>query len=349
LTTHAQRRRAYAAWITIAIVWGTTYLAIKIALETIPPFLMGGIRYGLAGLALVAFVALTGRGLPDCATWARALVSGGLLLGVGNGGVIWAEKWVATGLAAVLVAATPFWMVGLEAAIGGERLTGRSVAGLSIGFAGIVWLVWPDLMASLDSTRGWGFALGIAALQLAAIGWSLGSSFSRRHAPAGDPLGAAAAQMICGGGVMLTAGTLIGEWSSLAFTTRTFQAMAYLIVVGSLVGFVCYVYALHHLPTSFVALYAYVNPIVAVALGAAVLGERVGWRLPMAVATILSGMAVVSWQRPALPREHAAGAATRARAGRSQAASTNPAARHGSHDPSSPDQANEEENDRDHE
>jgi drug/metabolite transporter (DMT)-like permease len=289
--------------VTIAIVWGTTYLAIKVALETIPPFLMGGIRYLSAGAVLAAFVLATGRRLPRRAAWARALVSGGLMLGFGNGGVVWAEKWIATGLTAVLVAATPFWMVGIESVFGGERLTKRSVLGLAVGFTGIVWLVWPDLRASFGSTTGWGFAKGVAAVQIATIGWALGSSYSRRHAPEGDPLGGAAAQMMCGGVVMLTAGTVTGEWSALSMTPRTAWALGYLVAFGSLVGFVCYVYALHHLSTTFVSLYAYVNPIVAVALGALVLGERVGWRLPAAVATILTGMAIVTSRRlPAPPR-----------------------------------------------
>ena len=281
---------------TIAIVWGTTYLGIKIALETVPPFLMGGIRYLSAGVALAAFVVVRGPGLPDRRTWLRAFVSGGLLLGFGNGGVVWAERWVPTGLTAVMVAATPFWMVGIEGALGGERMTRRSVTGLLVGFTGIVWLVWPDLRASLGSTGSRGFALGVVALQVAALGWSLGSAYSRRHAPTGDPLGAAAAQMMCGGAIMLAAGTLTGEWPALAFTTRTSLALVYLALMGSLVGFVCYVYALHHLPTAFVSLYAYINPIVAVALGAVVLGEHVGWRLPAAVVTILAGTAIVSWR-----------------------------------------------------
>lgn len=299
MTTPSQRRRAYFAWITICLVWGTTYLAIKVALDTVPPFLMGGLRYVSAGVLLAVFALGTGRAMPDRTAWLRALVSGSLLLGLGNGGVVWAEKWVATGLAAVMVAATPFWMTGIEAASGGERLTRRAMIGLAMGFSGIVWLVWPDLLASvLDTQRaGLGFLFGVLALQIAAAGWALGSSYSRRHPPRGDALGAAAAQMICGGAVMFVAGTLSGEWHALSFTARTFTALVYLTLAGSLVGFVCYIYALHHLPTSFVSLYTYVNPIVAVTLGALVLGEKVGWRVPSAIATILAGMAVVSWRR----------------------------------------------------
>jgi drug/metabolite transporter (DMT)-like permease len=160
-----------------------------------------------------------------------------------------------------------------------------------------VWLVWPDLRDSLADARGtgFGFVLGVASLQAASAGWAIGSSYSRRHTTRGDALGAAAAQMLCGGLVMLVAGTLIGEWRALWLTARSSTALVYLTGAGSLVGFVCYIYALHHLPTSFVSLYTYVNPIVAVTLGALVLNEKVGWRVPSAIATILAGMATVSW------------------------------------------------------
>jgi drug/metabolite transporter (DMT)-like permease len=300
MTTQAQRQRAYLAWVTICLIWGTTYLAIKVALDTIPPFLMGGLRYTTAGVLLAGVVVLSRRSMPDAAGWRRGLVSGALMLGLGNGGVVWAEKWVATGLTAVMVAATPFWMVGVEAAFGGERLTRRAVLGLAMGFSGIVWLVWPDLRASLADTHhtGSGFGLGVLALQIAAAGWALGSSYSRHHKTKDDAIAGAAVQMICGGAVMLAAGTITGEWHALSFSLRTTMALLYLTLAGSFVGFVCYIYALHHLSTAFVALYTYVNPIVAVALGAFVLGEHIGWRVPSAVGVILTGMAVAS-SRPA--------------------------------------------------
>jgi drug/metabolite transporter (DMT)-like permease len=336
LTTAAQQRRAYVAWVVICLVWGTTYLAIKVALDTIPPFLMGGIRYLTAGALLAGFVVATGRRLPDRTGWRHALVCGALLLGIGNGGVVCAEKWVETGLAAVIVAATPFWMVSIEAAFGGERLTRRAAVGLALGFGGIVWLVWPTLQGSLADARGagLGFVVGVASLQAASAGWAVGSSYSRRHATRGDAFGAAAAQMICGGLVMLVAGSLTGEWQVISLTPPTLAALVYLTVAGSLVGFVCYIYALHHLPTSFVSLYTYVNPIVAVTLGALVLGEKVGWRVPSAIATILAGMAIVSWRRSTpIPRAARATSSGHAPSDHASAA----------------DQAHQEQHDRDHE
>jgi drug/metabolite transporter (DMT)-like permease len=298
--TRGSRRTAYLAWATICLIWGTTYVAIKIALETIPPFVMGGLRYGSAGALLAAIAIAARQPLPERAAWRHHLISGTLLLGLGNGGVILAEQWVASGLAAVVVAATPFWMVGIEALLpSGDRLTRRAVAGLLIGFSGIVLLVWPDLGSGATGRAVWS---GLAALQVASIGWAFGSAYSRRHASAGHALGGAAMQMLFGGLVMLTAGTLLGEWTRLTFTTDTALALVYLSIAGSLVGFAAYIYALTHLPTAFVSLYAYVNPIVAVVLGWLVLGEPLGWRLAAAVAIILGAMAIVS-RRPSPARE----------------------------------------------
>jgi drug/metabolite transporter (DMT)-like permease len=204
--------------------------------------------------------------------------------------------FVPSGLAAVMIASTPFWMTGIEALLpGGDRLTGRSLLGLFVGFTGILLLVWPDL--KFDAAGGWQFTAGVIALQLACLGWVLGSSYSKRRRGATDPITASAFQMLLGGGVMLFAGTFSGEWSTLAFTARTAGALLYLIVAGSLIGFVAYIYALTHLSPSFVSLYAYVNPVVAVALGTLVLGEPFGWRLTIAIAIILGGMTIVTSNR----------------------------------------------------
>jgi drug/metabolite transporter (DMT)-like permease len=295
-TTPLQRRNAYLAWATICLVWGTTYLAIKIALESIPPFLMGGLRYVIAGSILAAVLCLQGKAMPSWNALPGFLLSGALLLGVGNGGVIWAEMFVPSGLAAVMIAATPFWMTGVEALLpGGDRLSARSILGLLVGFTGILLLVWPDL--KFDTSGGWQFTAGVIALQFACLGWVLGSSYSKRRRGATDPITASAFQMLLGGGVMLLAGTLNGEWSALAFTPRTTGALAYLIVAGSLIGFVAYIYALTHLSPSFVSLYAYVNPVVAVALGTLILGEPFGWRLTIAIGIILTGLIIVSTKR----------------------------------------------------
>ena len=292
-----QRRNAYLAWATICLVWGTTYLGIKVALESIPPFLMGGLRYVIAGSILAAFLRLQGKPMPAWNALPGFLLSGALLLGVGNGGVIWAEMFVPSGLAAVMIASTPFWMTGIEALLpGGDRLTGRSVA-RACSSASPAFCCWCGPTLKFDASGGWQFTAGVIALQLACLGWVLGSSYSKRRRGATDPITASAFQMLLGGGVMLLAGTLYGEWGALAFTPRTAGALIYLIVAGSLIGFVAYIYALTHLSPSFVSLYAYVNPVVAVALGTLVLGEPFGLRLTIAVAIILAGLTIVTTRR----------------------------------------------------
>jgi drug/metabolite transporter (DMT)-like permease len=293
-TTATQRRNAYFAWAAVCFIWGTTYLGIKISLETIPPFVLGGLRFTVAGLALALVRLLQGKQMPSARGLLDAAIAGTLLLGFGNGGVVWAEQYVPSGLAAVLVAAVAFWMVGVEAIIpGGERLSRRSFVGLLIGFSGIVILVWPDLLTG--GKAGWGFALGVLALQLACFGWALGSSYARRRRTAQDDLITTSAfQMFFGGAVMLILATATGEWSHVAFNVRTGSAMLYLFAVGSLIGFVAYIYALGHLSTSFVSLYAYVNPVVAVLLGSLILDEPFGWRLIVSVAIILAGITIVT-------------------------------------------------------
>jgi drug/metabolite transporter (DMT)-like permease len=300
-TTALQKRNAYLAWASVCLIWGTTYLGIKIALETVPPFVLGGLRFTLAGLVLAIVRKLQGKPLPNGRGLLDAAIAGTLLLGFGNGGVVYAEQFVPSGLAAVLVAAVAFWMVGVEAIIpGGERLSRRSLAGLVIGFSGIVILVWPDLR--MDGAAGWHFALGVFALQLACFGWALGSSYARRHRTAQDDLITTSAyQMFFGGAVMLILASFTGEWRHVAFNLRTGSALAYLFAVGSLVGFVAYIYALGHLQTSFVSLYAYVNPVVAVILGTLILDEPFGWRLVGSIAIILLGMTVVTRKKPFIP------------------------------------------------
>jgi len=300
-TTATQRRNAYFAWAAVCFIWGTTYLSIKISLETVPPFVIGGLRFATAGIVLALVRLLQGKKMPNARGLLDAAIAGTLLLGFGNGGVVWAEQYVPSGLAAVLVAAVAFWMVGVEALIpGGERLSRRATIGLLIGFSGIVVLVWPDLR--VGGSAGWGFALGVFALQLACFGWALGSSYARRRRSAGDDLITTSAfQMFFGGVVMLLLATFTGEWSHVAFNGRTATALIYLFAVGSLIGFVAYIYALGHLATSFVSLYAYVNPVVAVILGTLILNEPFGWRLVGSIAIILVGMTIVTRKKPFIP------------------------------------------------
>jgi drug/metabolite transporter (DMT)-like permease len=162
-----------------------------------------------------------------------------------------------------------------------------------VGFSGIVVLVWPDLTLGGSGNRG--FLAGIIAIQIAALGWSLGSAYSRRHARTDNVLGSTAFQMLAGGLIMMAAGTVHGEWSDLHFTTRTAAALAYLATIGAIGGFVAYTFALRHLPVTFVSLYAYINPVIAVTLGVLLLREPFDSRMMAAALLVLAGVAIVRW------------------------------------------------------
>lgn len=285
---------AYVAWIAICLIWGTSYLAIKVALETLPPLFITGLRYGVAGALLLAWLVVRRQGVPPARSWPGLAAVGVLMLAVGNGFLVAAQQHVPSGLAAVLVATTPFWMVGVERfQRGGERVAAGQWLGLVLGFAGIVLLVWPEIVTGTGVS--WGFAGGMAALQFACLGWAVGSAVGRRQAMAASPAQASAVQMVSAGVAVLTVATVTGDWGTLAAASgRSLAALAYLTIVASLIAFVAYTYALTHLPTPFVSLYAYVNPVVAVALGAVAAGEPFTGRIAAAMAMILASTALVS-------------------------------------------------------
>lgn len=290
MTASSSKNPAYLAWIAVCLFWGTTYLAIRIALETVPPLLMTGLRWSAAGAFIVAALVVRGTTLPARPSWLPLAILGVLFMGIGNGGVVWAEQYIPSGLAAVLVAAIPFWMVGVERFMNNpEPITAPKVGGLMLGFAGIVLLVWPELTIG----AGRSFLLGVGATQLACLGWAIGSSYARRRHADENVIAAAALQMLFGGLIVTAAGTLAGEWQALSFTPRTLTALVYLFVFGSIVGFLSYAYALKHLPVATVSLYAYINPIIAVVLGTAVLGEPLNSRLAIAGGLVFAGSVLV--------------------------------------------------------
>jgi drug/metabolite transporter (DMT)-like permease len=270
-------RLAWIAWIAVCVIWGTTYLGIRVSLESIPPALMAGFRWSIAGGILTAVVLARGGSLPPRRTWPGLALLGLLMIGFGNGFVVWAEQFVPSGLTAVVIATSPFWMVASEAMFGGERLGRGALAGLIVGFAGIVLLVWPDIQAG--GAHAAQFAGGLVALQLAC------------------------------------AGSFAGEWPRLVFTPRTAAALTYLTLAGSLGAFLAYSYALRHLPVSTVSLYAYINPIIAVVLGALVLNEPFGSRVIVAAGLVLAGLALVRYAsaHPSAQRESSAPATPESR------------------------------------
>jgi drug/metabolite transporter (DMT)-like permease len=290
------KSRAYAAWVVLCLVWGTTYLAIRVAIESIPPLLMAGVRWIVAGSLLMAFVRLRGRPVPERRQWSSLLLRGVLLIGFGNGAVVWAEQTVPSGLAAVLVAVVPFWMVGVDALMGdGKAPTIRQVIGLCVGFAGIVLLVSPNIRMADAS----GFWSGFLATQLACAGWSLGSTYARRREQRGGDehsLASVAGEMFFGGVVLVFCGLMLSERLRFPVSSRSAAAFLYLIVFGSIIAYSCYRYALQHLPMATLSLYVYANTVIAVFLGILVLGEPFNWWMGTGATVVLIGIALVKEQ-----------------------------------------------------
>ena len=290
--TRADRRLAWVAWATICLVWGTTYLAIRVALESIPVFLVAGLRWMAAGLILTAITRLRGRPLPPVRQWGALALLGFLMNVLGNGFVVWAEQYVASGLTAVIIASVPFWSVGFEAVLpGGDRLRGSTLLALLVGFAGIVVLVWPEMSAG--GAAGAAMLGGVVAIQIACAGWALGTSYAKRHPSASDPFAASAIQMLASGTMLLTIATISGEWTALHFTTRSLGALVYLTIAGSVIAYTAYLYTVAHLPLTTVSLYAYINPLIAVLLGAVLLDEPLSPRIAVASLLVLAGMALL--------------------------------------------------------
>ncbi|HEX4914991.1 MAG TPA: EamA family transporter [Vicinamibacterales bacterium] len=284
---------AYLAFVTVCVIWGTTYLGISVALESVPVLLVAGLRWMFAGVTLSVLMLVSGRGLPRVALWGPLLLLGFLMNVVGNGFVVYAQQYVASGLTAVLIATTPFWSALVERLLpNGERFSRQSLVGLALGFAGIVNLVWPEM--SNGGASGRAFIGGVIAIQLACVGWVVGTSYAKRHELGDNPFRSAALQMVFSGTMLLGAATWNGDWARLSFTPRTLAAMLYLSIAGSLVAYSAYIYAIQHLPLSLVSLYAYINPIIAVTLGTLLLSEPFSTRIAISAALVLLGTWIVS-------------------------------------------------------
>jgi drug/metabolite transporter (DMT)-like permease len=292
--TRREKITAYAAWGAVCLFWGTTYLAIRIGVRTVPPALFGGLRFLTAGLIFLAYLRWRGHAFPARRELLDMVIVGIALLVISNGLVIWAEQWVPSGIAALLVATLPFWMAGFEAALpSGERLTRRKVMGIIIGFTGLVILFSPEIKTSFDMA----YLQGVAALLLAPLCWSAGSVYSKSRPAKSHPLMAATMQMIVAGIILILIGGMFGEWQRFSLDPEGLAAMAYLVVFGSIVGYGSFIYALAKLPATKVAMYAYVNPLIAVVLGWLILGERMDWSVLLATAFVLLGVVLVKSSR----------------------------------------------------
>ncbi|HEY1173630.1 MAG TPA: drug/metabolite exporter YedA [Verrucomicrobiae bacterium] len=284
-----------AAFIALYTVWGSTYLAIRVAVESLPPFLMAGARFVIAGALLYLFMRLRGDARPTLQHWKNSFISGTLLLLGGNGLVVWAEQYVTSGLAALIIAIVPLWIALLDwARPQGERPSGKNILGIAIGFAGVILLV----MGQGKDVHGAGVHVGgIIALVFACILWAWGSLFMKHNARPTSPLLGVGMQMLCGGATQLLVGLMRGEMAQTdfsAFTNRSLIAFVYLVVVGSWIGFSAYIWLLQVCNPSLVATYAYVNPIVAVFLGWWLLDEHLNGQTIMAAAVIVVGVCVIT-------------------------------------------------------
>jgi drug/metabolite transporter (DMT)-like permease len=297
--------RIWLALATVYLLWGSTYLGIKYAIDTIPPFLMGSVRFLVAGGVLYALAIRTGDFRADrvgSRQWIAALIIGAALLLGGNGGVILAEQYVPTGVVALLVATAPLWMAIIDRVVFGRRLPALVIVGLVVGFGGVAFLI--------GSPGPGHISLFGAALALAApLCWAGGSVFTRHVKLPIRPLVAAATEMLWAGLLFGILSILTGELGRLHWqhvSATSIVALAYLIVFGSLIGFSAYVWLLRSAPLSLVSTYAYVNPVVAVILGAVFIGEALNGRTLIAGGIILAGVALIVVARNRAAASHPA-------------------------------------------
>ena len=286
-STMRQRIFIILSLLSLYFLWGGTYLAMRIALHGFPPFILAGVRQLTAGIILFLVLWLRKHELPTRKQWLTAIVVGGLLLVVGNGGVVFAEQWVSSGLAALALGAIPLWTA-LFSGLFGRWPTRIEWFGLGLGFSGLVLL---NLENGLHANP-----LGAIVLFIAPIGWALGSILSQ-HLPSPKGLMASASQMLAGGVLLFIVGFGTGEHMTGMPGPGPLAAMAYLIIGGSLIAFSAYGYLLRHVRPALATSYAYVNPLVAVGLGVALAGEQITMIGLLAMLTILSGVGLVSLGR----------------------------------------------------
>ncbi len=293
------RAKLIIAFAAVYVLWGSTFLAIRYAVATLPPFLMAGVRHLLAGAVLYPLARLRSNEQPHRGNWLAAAIMGALLLFGGNGGVSWAEQYVPSGVAALLVATVSLWMVIIEwLRPGGARPTGRVILGLVLGFAGLLFLVSPSKLGGRVDP------VGAMVLVLASLSWATGSVFSRRLQLPHTPLLGTAMQCLTGGALLVLVGLAAGQGAALHWETvslRSVLALAYLIVFGSLLGFSAYTWLLGVAPPHRVATYAYVNPIVAMFLGWAFAGEGPTARTLLAATMVVAAVILVITARHRTP------------------------------------------------
>ncbi len=290
----ALNARVALAFALVYAIWGSTYLAIRVVVASVPPAASAGVRFTAAGVLLLLYARLTGRVIAVSRQDALSLaIVGFFLLVCGNGLVVWAEQFVASGLAALMVATMPLWLAVMSAALPrGERLPPTGWAGVVLGFVGLAVLLWPKIGPKASGDLG-----GEAALLLAPLCWSIGSLYSKRMPVTVAPLVATGWEMLFGGAILSIIAAAGGEFSRFAPTRDGWLALGYLVIFGSCVAFTAFVWLLHHVPAAKVATYAYVNPVIAVLLGWLLLDESLTSSMLVGTPIIVAAVALVTTAR----------------------------------------------------
>ena len=282
--------RAYLALTAVCFFWGTTYLGIRMSLESFPPLLLVCARFVISGGLMLAAIRLRGGELPRGRELGAACLSGVLVLGIGNGALVFAEQWVPSGVACLMITISPFWMVGAEALLpGGEPLHLPTILGMLVGLGGAALLLAPDVETHAFHT---GLLGGFLVLQLGMAGWAFGSIYQRRRVAGAHPIVIGAVQQLAAGLAFLPLALVFHE-HPIHWSLRGVSAILYLVMFGSIVGYSAYIYALDRLPVAIVSIYPYVNSVVAVTLGWLFYREHFGVLEATAMAVIFAGVALV--------------------------------------------------------
>jgi drug/metabolite transporter (DMT)-like permease len=305
--------RIWLAMIVVYITWGSTYLAIRYAVETMPPYLMAAMRFLISGMILFAWRRLAGDPAPTRIQWRSAAIVAIFLLVGGNGSVTWAEQRVPSGIAALVVGSSPLWMVLIDTFLpisslrGGSQgrsfrrgtAGGMTYAGVVLGFLGIILLIGPfEIMGHSQNLD----PLGVVVLLLAAVSWATGSLYNRGAGLPESPLLGSGMEMLVGGAGLLLLGSSMGEWGRLnlaAIRPASLLGLAYLILCGSLMGYVAYTWLLRNAPTPLVSTYAYVNPLIAILVGNLIASEPLTPRIILAAVVIIGAVALINLTRNA--------------------------------------------------
>lgn len=282
--------KAYSAWIAVCIIWGTTYLAIRVGVANLPPMLFAGLRWITAGAILISYLKIKGEKFPGRKEILPIAIVGIALLGFGNGLVVIGEQWVNSGLTALLITTTPFWMVGIQAVFYKDlEINFKTIAGLILGLAGVTLIFGGRFEELLNGS----YLIGAASIMGAVIAWAAGSVYSKHNEISVHPMMSAALQMLIAGFIQTILGFILGEASAVEFTAAGLLSFAYLAMVGSIFGYGSYIYAIAHLPLPLVSTYAYINPVIAVFLGWLILNERLDFIIIISALIIIAGVILV--------------------------------------------------------